>query len=182
MNVIALEGIDCAGKTTTAKLLADSLGGIVYATPPRHYLQKRTEVDRSASDEDHYQFYLLGVVEASGEIAELRKNSTVILDRYWVTTVAYHRAMGVHAKLADFGDIVLPDVTVYLTVNREVQISRFKQRGMTPGDRRMFNKINRIKAEYELLFANNPCVIRVDTSAAKPRRVANLILQQLPLI
>lgn len=88
---IVFEGVDASGKTTVARLLANHLQAVYYATPPKEFLARREEVDLSASADDHYRFYLEGLRQASAEIWDLlAEGKTVIGDRYWATTYIYH--------------------------------------------------------------------------------------------
>lgn len=179
--VLNAEGVDGSGKSTTCKILAAKLGATLYYTPPKAYLARRNEIDTNASDQEHYHFYLEGIQIASRELEEIVVDQKVIIiDRYWPTTVAYHRAMGVNAKLSDFGPILMPDLTLYFEVRPDVQIERLKHRGMTAGDRRIITRMDRLKAEYEALLLLMPH-LRIDTSNRSPEQIAADIVRQLPL-
>jgi len=179
--ILNAEGIDGSGKSTTCKILAAELGAILYYAPPEAYLARRDKVDISASDWEHYRFYLEGVQIASRELEGIAAcQKVVVIDRYWPTTVAYHRAMGVDAKLSDFGPILMPDLILYFEVRPDVQAERLTHRGMTAGDRRMITRMDRLKAEYESLLLLRPH-LRIDTSDRSVEQVAADIIRQLPL-
>lgn len=180
--ILAVEGIDASGKSTAFTRLAEKIGAVTYSTPPAEHLSRRHEMDANASDWDHYQFYLKGIQIASRELEVLaRTGRPIVIDRYWPTTVAYHRAMGVDAKLSDFGPILMLDFILYFEVRPEIQAERFKKRGMTAGDHRMENRMGRTKEEYEALLLTEPH-IRVDTSDLTPEEVVAELLRQLPLV
>jgi thymidylate kinase len=132
---IVLEGIDGSGKTTLAAVLADKLGGVTYATPPKRYRESRKEIDISSDLQSHYAFYRDAVTEASDEIATmLSACQTVVCDRYWLSTLVYHRAGGMLLDGSDFSQLVQPDLTVFLIVSPKVQVVRSLKRGVHGGD------------------------------------------------
>jgi thymidylate kinase len=179
--ILVVEGTDCAGKGTICSLLADALGALLYKTPPECMRAEQDTVNATASDIDHYDYFVRVVRQASEEIAAAARERNIVVDRYWMTTVAYHRAMGLPARFEDIGDIVMPDRTVYLTVSPEVQDRRMAHRGMSPGDIRMRDKQRLIRAEYEEVIAGRSDVIRVDTSNITPEEIIKLILGELHL-
>jgi thymidylate kinase len=170
---IVFEGVDASGKTTVARLLANHLQAVYYATPPKEFLARREEVDLSASADDHYRFYLEGLRQASAEIWDLlAEGKTVIGDRYWATTYIYHQVMGATVSREDFKSLVLPDATVLLSVSPEVQAHRLAQRGMSAGDRRMLNQQEALSREFrKLLVAEEKHLVAIDTSHLTPSEV-----------
>ena len=163
-------------------MLAQKLGVAHYSTPPTAHLARRHEMDANASDLDHYQFYLTGVQIASRELKELSlTNDVIILDRYWPTTVAYHRAMGIDAKLEDFGPLLMQDLIMYFEVQPYIQMQRLtKSRIMSAGDMRMLSRMELLRAEYDKLL---PCWkhIRIDTSNREVEDVTTELINKLPL-
>jgi thymidylate kinase len=178
---IVFEGIDASGKTTVARLLENHLQAVYYATPPKEFLVRREEVDLSASADDHYHFYLDGIHQASAEIWKLLSEGKIVIgDRYWVTTYIYHLVMGVTVSREDFKDIVLPDTTVLLTVSSEVQASRFAQRGMSAGDRRMLNQQEVLSREFKKFFvAEEKHLVAIDTSHLTASEVMAQVLAEI---
>ena len=147
---IAIEGIDCTGKSTVSKLLAAQNDSVLYMTPPKSIYAKRDEIDAKASPFDHYRFYLDGVYTASKEIWDfLALGKDVVCDRYWLTTYVYHIVMGVSVNIDDFSNITQPDLTVLLLVSSDIQAKRFLERGMSIGDRRMINHQSELSHEYK---------------------------------
>lgn len=178
--IVVIEGVDGTGKSTVCRLLATRLNAGYYATPPEEYRNMRTLVDKEASAEAHYRFFLQGVCLASNELRDLQQRGMrVVVDRYWMTTVAYHRAMGIDATLKDFGVILLPDFTVYLEVTPQVQQERLQRRGLTSGDLRTLQIQNRVREEYALLLEGCSNVLRIDTTKPTPEEVVDLILAAL---
>jgi thymidylate kinase len=180
--IVAVEGIDCAGKGEVCPRLAKVLNAILYKTPPEHMRKEQDAINSTATDIEHYRYFTRVIQSASAEISELAKSTNVVIDRYWVTTVVYHRVMGVAARIEDMGDIVMPNFTIYLTVSPEVQIIRMNNRGMSPGDKRMNGRQHLLRQVYEEVLANQSGIIRIDTSNINPEQVIGLILQGTPSI
>lgn len=179
---IALEGIDCSGKTTVTQLLAAQEGMVSYATPPKAFRQQRERVDAEASPEEHYRFYLESMKIASAEIsALLGAGSSVVCDRYWLTTYVYHRVMGLQVNITDFADLIMPDLTVLLLVCPDIQAERFLQRGLSAGDRRMINVQAQLEREYINALADlklRSCAINTDHLT--PQEVVRKVQSELP--
>ncbi len=179
--IIAVEGADCTGKGEVCYRLAKFLNAILYKTPPEQMRVEQDRINATASDADHYDYFIRVVRAASEEIATLARKRNIVVDRYWMTTIVYHRAMGLPAKLEDIGKIVMPDVTVYLTVSPEAQDQRMKNRGMSPGDQRMLGRQHLIRQRYEEVIANHGNVVRVDTSNITPEEAVNSVVSSLHL-
>ncbi|MBI3888600.1 hypothetical protein HY311_02305 [Candidatus Nomurabacteria bacterium] len=180
--IVAVEGIDCAGKGEVCPRLATALNAILYKTPPEHMRGEQDRINATATDAEHYSYFTRVVQTASKELTVLAATCNIVVDRYWMTTVVYHRVMGIPAELADMGNIVLPDFTVYLTVSPEAQAKRMNGRGMSPGDKRMDGRQHLIRKVYEEVLAKQSKVICVDTSNITPEQVIDLILAGAPSI
>ncbi|MES2315126.1 MAG: hypothetical protein V4486_00095 [Patescibacteria group bacterium] len=180
--IVAVEGIDCAGKGEACPRLARALNAILFKTPPESMRGEQDKVNATATDEEHYSYFTRVVQTASRELAVLATNRNVVVDRYWMTTVVYHRVMGIPAKLADMGNIIIPDITVYLTVSPQVQAKRMDGRGMSPGDKRMDGRQHLIRQIYDEVLSTVDKVIRVDTSNLTPDQVIDLILAGMPSV
>lgn len=175
---IVIEGADGCGKSTLCPILAEKLGAISYATPPQKYLAFRERVDKSAPPEEHYRFYRDGIYDASDEIGVLLANGgKVVSDRYWLTTYTYHQAMGVSVSIDDFRSIIMPDLTVILALNHEIQSERMLHRGLTVGDRRVLDKQREISALfYKNALEFNLSFVVVDTRRFSPEACAEIVI------
>ena len=179
--VVVFEGIDGAGKGTICQKVVERMGAQHYKSPPEDKRQEQDEINEKANDAEHYEYFVEVTKTASKAIGELSRNGHVVVDRYWMTTLVYHQAMGLDARLSDFGDLHQEDLTVYLTVTPEVQAKRLVGRGMSPGDKRMEGKQHLVRAKYDEALAN--CKhIRIDTSDLTPDEIVELIMSQIPLI
>lgn len=175
--IVAVEGIDCAGKGEVCPLLARALGAELHKTPPEHMRAEQDRINLEATDEEHYRWFLRVIQDASASLQAIASSQNVVLDRYWMTTVVYHRTMGIPASLEDFGTIVMPDFTVFLDVNETVRERRMRDRGMSPGDRRMQGREDNLRRTYDkVLAAERAPVIRVDTSTLSPKQIVQSIM------
>jgi thymidylate kinase len=177
--IILMEGLDGSGKSTACQFLANYFGALLYATPPEKFRVKREQVDRFATNEDHYDFYRRAVVAASDELRLLtRRHPLIVIDRYMPTTLAYHRACGVDAQVEDFGDIIMPDQTIYVSVPPHVCRERMLKRGMSACDIRDESRLELVQAEYLHYFAtqgNITVVENLDDETAFKDRILSLV-------
>ena len=175
---IVMEGGDGTGKTTLTNRLAQLLGGRAYATPPERYRSCREKVDLSATPDEHYDFYRKAVIDASGEIKALMEDGDehVFCDRYWISTVTYHEAMGLSVDHNDFESVHRPDLTVMLVVSPDEQIRRMVKRGMSAGDKRMLDQQQKLNFLFlqNLVNTNSPFIC-IDTGRFSPDECVQII-------
>jgi dTMP kinase len=142
---IALEGIDGSGKSTQTKLLSQRLANVghkVYATfeptdSPigsmiRNIMKGRLNADHKtiaglfvADRLDH----LLN--EVNGIVKKLEEGYTVITDRYYFSSYAYH---GTHMNMdwvinanAMSAEILRPDINIFIDVLPETSMRRLNE-------------------------------------------------------
>jgi len=178
---VALEGADGTGKSTLCTILAERLGAREYATPPEKYLESRHNMDANATDSEHYYFYRDGIYDASREItALLQDGGKVVCDRYWLSTYTYHQVMGVDVRVNDFAQVVQPTMTIILSLNDEVQAHRMSSRGLTAGDRRLFDRRQELTMAFyrNALRFNIPFIV-IDAQRFSPTQCADIAIASL---
>lgn len=178
--LIALEGVDCSGKSSVGRYIADSQSAEYYPTPSGNYLKERERIDALATPEEHYAFYQNATRSASDDLVEFQeKGRVVLIDRYWMTTVAYHRAMGVNVLVSDFRHITPVDWTFYFDVTPREQEYRFALRGMSAGDKRTLDIQHKIRSEYEKLFATESRITKIVTDELTIHDISRIVLQRM---
>ncbi len=142
---IAFEGIDGCGKSTQLKLLSDNLvkqGHKVYLTceptsSPIGSLIR--DIFNHRAEADHRTIAALFVADrlhhllnsTDGIIKKMKEGYTVITDRYYFSSYAYH---GAHMPLAWVieansisAGLLSPDINIYIDVLPEISMARLIQ-------------------------------------------------------
>lgn len=134
-KLVVLTALDGVGKDTIAQAIAEQYDCVLMKTPTPPFLPAREAVDELALEHPavHYLFYLASVVHASNLAKEhLARGQNVLMVRYLLDTVVYHRAMGLPIELAyrtETYDIRKPDLTILLTVDEQTRQQRLHSRG-----------------------------------------------------
>lgn len=139
---IVVEGLDGSGKSTLAALLADRMGAEHLTTPMRTLpgsARRDAEAMCAADPLARMLFYASTVVAASTHVrGALAAGRSVVMDRYWLSTLTYHRHLGAPALLAEIEAALVPaDVTIFLDVSTEVRRARLTERGALQAHDRM---------------------------------------------
>ncbi len=138
--LIAIEGIDGAGKTTIAKFLKEKLeefgiDTIILKEPSEsEYGRKIKSSNVRLKPEEELELFILDRkynVE-NNILPALEKCVTVIMDRYYYSNVAYQGARGISPDfILEKNEEIAPkpDLTIILDINPETAIERVKYRG-----------------------------------------------------
>lgn len=169
--LIAVEGIDGAGKTTIAYYIRDILQKLGF----------KAEVLKEPSDSEYgkilkrwdrldpqkeLELFILDRKEdvARNILPRLEKCVTVIMDRYYYSSVAYQGALGIDPeKILRINEEFAPkpDLTILLDISPEIAIERIKKtRTLTK-----FEDIEYLRKVREIyLSLNSDEIRRVDAS------------------
>jgi dTMP kinase len=182
--IMALEGIDGAGKTSLVTRLAAALAELgldasMTRLSPRMGAVFRELVDEPSGGEVRYQDVLPGdfrraayLVDAVAQFRYLAgqyaRHDWLLFDRWLPTYDAYCAGVGRHEhwyrELA--GTLPVPEVYCYLRVSPEVAAERVRQRGDWTAERwsasRLLADLRRLAASYDELMAAIPGVIVLD--------------------
>jgi len=184
---VVFEGLDGAGKSTVARLVAKDLAAEFLTTPSLAMREYRDEIISSygASQEACQLFYLSTVFAASDQArALLARGRSVVLDRYFLSTQAYADFRGSGLQLDHLGDRLLPaDLTVFLEAPLEVRRARLHQRGESAADRETLSP----DADGQLREAHSRRAglkvighyMSIDTGAFQADQVARMVLDEL---
>jgi len=174
---IVFEGLSGTGKTTIAKKIAKKLEAVYYKTPPPPFLFLRDEVDKSCDYQSRFFFYLSGIIYASKQIKIILEDRSVICDRYILTTICFHKALGINFSYILNGlSIIKPDFTFLITCDEKERRRRLRRRGLTYNDQ-MEIKLRtdkRFLSEYRKYS-----LLEIDNSSFSTRKAIEQILNIL---
>lgn len=134
-KMIAIEGVDGAGKTTIALKLAEKLDFDYVKTPAGHFCAMRSMFDMNDVPVSHrFLFYSWTVLETVKQALVDSKAKGLVLDRYTLSLWAYHLTAGMDEnKIRQFFQTVIfpkPDMNLILTSSPEVIEDRLQERGI----------------------------------------------------
>jgi dTMP kinase len=171
---ISFEGVDGSGKTTLSKLTAERLGCKCLKSPP-DILAKSRYILNGAGESVTVHYYLTGNCMVSYMAEEMLKVNSVVTDRYFTSTQAYH-----YGQITVLPPHIEPDLIVLVEAEWDTIESRLAQRQ----DRREHEKIpnlKRIMGLYERVLGGNEKVLRIDTTSETPNQCVNRILRGIKL-
>lgn len=162
---VVLEGLDGVGKTTLASGLAEHYRGVHMDTPGERFTDIRSTV-LTALEEDQLgrALFYAATVSAQGRKARqiISSGQSVIMDRYWASTIAYAKARGVTANLDPLTlEFECPDVVVLITLDEQHRRTRLRKRGMTDEDHETLDSSFNQLVISEL---TSRCSVQVDVS------------------
>ena len=136
--VVALEGLDGVGKSTLAADMAQALGAESLAMPGMPRSVAHGVFLAIGDDPTSRCLFHASCAHALGLKARefASRGRDVVIDRYWLSSVAYARARGVNISLdAVEQAIPAPDLTILVTLDEAERCRRLDIRGPTSVDR-----------------------------------------------
>lgn len=126
--LIAIEGIDGVGKTTTATRLAEKTGARLLRLPPEDMQLQGAELLADLGSIARYAYYVAAALRVS-ERAKLN-DGVVLVDRYIDSAHAMHAPLASELE-STFRElpIVEPDLVILLEAREEVRRTRLETRG-----------------------------------------------------
>ena len=184
---IVLEALDGVGKTTLAQGLATRLGGEFMNTPGESLRAVGPAVLAALGDNQQARclFYAASVVAQGARARKLTQGgTTVVMDRYWLSTVSYARARGVADSLEDVEVIVpVPDLTLVLTLDEAERTRRMTERGYTQADRETLDPVFRAVVHAEMTSPERASGLRpqliVDLTECDVSAALDRVVQQI---
>jgi dTMP kinase len=170
--IIALEGIDGAGKTTQAILLYEKLKKSGYPVIFLHEptsgkwgkkiaeLAKygRDKIDAKTEFEFFYHDRIEDVKKNIGP--SLKEKKIVIMDRYYFSSVAYQGARGLDPKTIEKENEKIapkPDIAIILDLSAEVALSRIKKkRNSEPNHFERIKYLEKVRDIFLKIYENCP--------------------------
>lgn len=177
--LIAIEGIDGAGKTTQAKILYDKLKQEKYDVCLLHEPTESKwgkEIDEIAKNgrrkvEPQREFKLF-YLDRKKDVEEnilpaLRKNKIIIMDRYYFSSVAYQGALGLDPDFIEKENEKIaprPLLTIILDAPPRIALSRIKNRDKTPNHFEREKYLAKVRNIFKKRFEDRADVVILDGS------------------
>ena len=133
---IVVEGLDGCGKSTMARSLAEHFNARQLTTSASRFGDAREALEQAVASDPvaRQMLFATSVAIAAREIRELRaQGESVVLDRYWLSTLVYGQVIRkIDLRLDVFEDsLERPDVTFFLDAPASVRAARLRRRSAT---------------------------------------------------
>jgi len=176
---IVIESLDGVGKTTLARNLAATLGGIAMSMPGPAVKPLREQIQSVLGETAiaHALFYFaIAAAEGAKARAMAEDGRIVVMDRFLASVIAYARARGVDADFDALRPALpCPDVSVLLTLNEDERIRRLSARGeLSVADRESLDPVFRGVLLSEL---RTGCDLQVDVTGADQQEAVRRVLE-----
>jgi len=187
---IVLEGLDGAGKTSICQVFKTKNDFLIIKSPPPPFNGIKQKILENVSANSRFLFFLASNIEISNIVKSKLHDYNIISDRYIFSTLAYHMTLE-NINLKQLNDIlpliskffIMPNITFYLTLNREEQIKRCKNKDDDLLQKKLvlnddFQKT--LRKNYQSVYDLFPTkLITIDTSHLKLHEVIEKILTHL---
>jgi thymidylate kinase len=189
MRLIAFEGSDYSGKTSTAKRVVEILGEknkrVIYNTgsiygldSPEFYGEANPFISELQRESLYISSFLMDKKFARGN-----DDRVIFQDRYWMSVVAYGRFLNNSSSLHRCVDVSkymwMPDLVVYLSCSLGAKIERSNLRGIRSViDKYVLNgckELDDLECEIDKVVSLCPDVVRIDTTDKSVDEVACLV-------
>ena len=184
--LIAVEGIDGAGKTTQAAAIAERLGAVgfevIRTKEPTggawgRLLRGSAATGRLSADEELDAFVNDRVEHVAAVIGPaLARGAVVIVDRYYFSTVAYQGARGLDAvQIQSRNEAIapVPDVLVLLRTDASVGVARIRARGDVANHFEREEDLRRVGAIFETI--RSPGLLALDGHLPAPQLTEQIL-------
>ena len=169
---IALEGIDGSGKSTQVNLLAEKLkaeGHKVYTTcepTDSTYGKLIRQIFKSEKEASHEVIAALFLADRlehignkeNGLLKKLQQGFTVITDRYYFSSYAYH---GVHMDMqwviqanSICAKLLRPDLNLYIDVDPKISMERIRKNRTDTELYETLDNLQKVASKYKEAFTS----------------------------
>ena len=190
--LIAIEGIDGAGKTSQAKMLCDALlkegNNVVYLREPtdgpygRKIRALALEGRHEITPLEEFELFLKDRTQDVEENIRpsLKQGKIVVIDRYFYSSIAYQGALGLDPEFINRENrkiAITPDITIYISIPAKITSHRIEK---NRGDNiNLFEKTEYLEKVKDI-FDSMPYEEMWKVDGDKPiQEVHKLILEQV---
>lgn len=180
-ELIVFEGLDGVGKSTLSRAVAERLGAEWRATPDVSLRAARELADASmANDPIALQLFYAATVRWASTLAReaISSGRSVVIDRYWASTVAYAPLRGDSIDLrAVQATLLAPTITVFVDVDEDLRRERLAARRSTAADIATLLQGPSLRESYRRTLDDrfHGRVLRVDNSGTLENTVATVL-------
>lgn len=171
MRIVALEGIDGSGKTTVGKELEKYLTAkypqlrVLFTSEP--FTQEITNLIQSHGWKDGILLTLLFSADRAIHVNWIKEKNPdlVIMDRYYLSTLAYQSSLGVDINWIRAVNRYFPkpDLTILLDVPAEIAIRRIKVSDVFNFDEKI-RTLEKVRKTYLELAKEDNTIKIIDAS------------------
>jgi dTMP kinase len=167
--LIAVEGIDGAGKTTIVNMIGKRLKELGYNVliTKEPFNEDIIGLINKFQWNDPIILALLFSLDRAIHIKWLEEKETdfVITDRYFYSTIAYQGALGIDINWLESLNKVFPkpNLTLLLDIEPRIAIKRIKKGDLFNFNEKL-NSLNRVREIYLILSRIHPEIIIIDSS------------------
>lgn len=181
-RVFALEGLDGTGKTTAGKILAEQTEATYYYWMDKNRLKHFRKLLDNAPVHLRFLYYTAAAIDTYFQAESLREDADVFVDRTMLSTIAYHKALGV----SDAWISVIPQATInqidtliYFTASEETRLQRMSDRHssgaqhMTEADKKSLLIGRSVDKEFRAIIPERTLI--VDTDNKQPQEIVDFV-------
>ncbi|EKD90690.1 MAG: hypothetical protein ACD_30C00109G0002 [uncultured bacterium] len=178
-RVIALEGLDGSGKTTTGRMLAEQTDNTYFYCTQDNPLKKHRAFFDTKPIQLRFLYYVALSIVNHQKVESLSNSEDVFYDRTVISTIAYHSAFGLSKPWLNLVPPFLInqiDLIVYFTLDEEERIRRLESRPQhvltnQSQDEKSVIRSTDIDREYRKQF--NESTVFVSGNGKSPQQVVD---------
>lgn len=181
-RVFAIEGLDGTGKTTAGKMLAEQTEASYYYWMDKNRLKHFRKFLDNAPVNLRFLYYTAAAIDTYFHVEGLREDADVFVDRTMLSTIAYHKALGVSdawISLIPQCTIDQIDTLIYFTAEEETRVKRMTDRessgvqNMTEADKKSLLIGRRVDQEFRAIIPDRTLIVSTDDKS--PQEVVNFV-------
>lgn len=154
---VVIEGLSGVGKTSICQKIIEGRN-FKYLKTPLPPFDKFNDLVRSTYlPESKFLYYISHAIETQKCIQNLLLNKSIIMDRYYYTTVVYAKAMNPKIYLPSFVNIFEPDFKFLISASNQIREDRlYNKNGKYPNlDLEKESQIMQYYNEFNFHIINN---------------------------